>query len=397
MGYVLGKFLHNWRNMGLPPKFFDQEFKIFAMSLKNLTIICKFSILYEKGGCCYMYLDYSISSPEDRNDYIKQLINNGQYNEKALELMADYLVLCMEKEDKKKKVILTDNRQITVNKRETSLEGLTDKLENGEDGLYSMIANDKNIIFSHSVSITPEDLQTIPFLSQLRAEIDKMSNTEFTGKKAYLAKKMLIEMRKDQYVIKNAYQKPITFVRTIKGSPQPDFSEDIALDSDNNIVVKGNMTLYEPLHISALLCNYSALKEYSYEDLNSDMRWLIKDLEDLIDRTLKDKYPMYYDLLIYKIDGDTNAEIQVKLQDKHGVFHSLEYISSLYRNKIPKLLSDKAREDWLNWYFTVKEKGKWKTCTKCGETKLAHNIYFSRNGSAKNGYYSICKECRNRK
>ena len=27
------------------------------------------------------------------------------------------------------------------------------------------------------------------------------------------------------------------------------------------------------------------------------------DLDDLIEKTLKDKYPPYYDLLIYKIDG----------------------------------------------------------------------------------------------
>lgn len=36
----------------------------------------------------------------------------------------------------------------TVNRRETSFQGLAEKLENGEDGIYNMIANDKNIIFT---------------------------------------------------------------------------------------------------------------------------------------------------------------------------------------------------------------------------------------------------------
>ena len=113
-----------------------------------------------------MKLDYKLTSPEDRNELVNQIINSNepdQFNEKALEIMADYLVFCMEKEEKKEKQILTDNRMTTVNKRETSLEGLTSKLENGEDGLYSLIANDKNIIFSPSVSITSSlDIITPP-------------------------------------------------------------------------------------------------------------------------------------------------------------------------------------------------------------------------------------------
>jgi hypothetical protein len=36
----------------------------------------------------------------------------------------------------------------------------------------------------------------------------------------------------------------------------------------------------------------------------------MQDLENIIDNALKDKYPLYYDLLIYKIDGKSNLEIQ---------------------------------------------------------------------------------------
>jgi hypothetical protein len=53
------------------------------------------------------------------------------------------------------------------------------------------------------------------------------------------------------------------------------------------------------------------------------------DLEDIVDGALKDKYPLYYDLLIYKIDGRSNAEIQFLLELKYGIKHSVEYISAL--------------------------------------------------------------------
>lgn len=45
----------------------------------------------------------------------------------------------MTKEERKNKDINTDNRMITINKRETSFEGLIDKFENGEDGIYNFM------------------------------------------------------------------------------------------------------------------------------------------------------------------------------------------------------------------------------------------------------------------
>ena len=41
----------------------------------------------------------------------------------------------------------------------------------------------------------------------------------------------------------------------------------------------------------------------------------MKDLEDAADAALKDKYPMYYDLMIFKIDGKSNQEIQRLLKE----------------------------------------------------------------------------------
>ena len=53
----------------------------------------------------------------------------------------------MEKQEKKEKKLLTENRMATVNKRETSFEGLVSQLENGEDGIYNLITENKNTIF----------------------------------------------------------------------------------------------------------------------------------------------------------------------------------------------------------------------------------------------------------
>jgi len=93
-------------------------------------------------------LDYTLESPEERNELVKKILENEpEPNEKYLEVLADYLILCMEKQEKKEKKILTDNRMTTVNKRETSFEGLVSQFENGEDGIYNLITDNKNIIF----------------------------------------------------------------------------------------------------------------------------------------------------------------------------------------------------------------------------------------------------------
>jgi hypothetical protein len=93
-------------------------------------------------------LDYSLETPEERNELVKRILEeNPEPSEKYMECLADYLVLCMEKQEKKEKKLLTDNRLATVTKRETSFEGLVSQLENGEDGIYNLITADKNIIF----------------------------------------------------------------------------------------------------------------------------------------------------------------------------------------------------------------------------------------------------------
>ena len=347
-------------------------------------------------------LDYSLETPQERNELVKKIIDETppeQLTSRYIEILTDYIIFAMDKEERKRKKILTDNRMVTVNKRETSFEGLVCKLENGEDGIYNMIANDKNIIFTPKISITQQDLAEMPELRELRAAIEQVEKMEkaATGKRKYLLKKQLIEMRQDQYVIKSSYHQPMYCMNAIKSFNKADLNETITLTEDGNIHSTGLISLFEPKHVSALLCNYSRLKENTWGHFISDSYYLMEDLDTLIETTLREKYPLYYDLVIYKIDGKQNVDIQTMLEKKHGIRHSIEYISSLWRNKIPKLLAEQAQEEYLIWHYTIKERGKWKKCSRCGQIKLAHNRFFSKNKTSRDGFYSICKCCRNSK
>jgi hypothetical protein len=103
------------------------------------------------------------------------------------------------KAEKRGRLYLTDNRLVTIGKRETSYEGLIEKFENGEDGIYNLISNDKNILLTPKNSITEEDIASVPGLRALREEIEQIEEAakKATGRNKYLLKKQLIEMRKD--------------------------------------------------------------------------------------------------------------------------------------------------------------------------------------------------------
>ena len=347
-------------------------------------------------------LDYTLQDPGARNELVKKIIEQTppqRLTPKYLQLLANYLVFAMDKEERKKKNIITDNRMVTVNKRETSFEGLVEKFQNGEDGIYNIITNDKNIIFTPKISITEEDIQTIPGMKQLRDAIAQIEAQEkvATGKRRFLLKKQLIEMRKEQYVLKNTFKPPIYCLNATKSFNHIALEEKISVNEDGSLKIEGNFSLLNPDHVSAVLCNYSRIKQDCWGQFSSDSYYMIQDLENLVDETLEKDFPLYYDLLIYKIDGKTNEEIQSLLERDYGVRHSVEYISSLWRNKIPKMIAEQARKDWLIWHYTFEEKGQWKKCSRCGQIKLAHNMFFSKNNTSKDGFYSICKDCRNAK
>lgn len=348
-------------------------------------------------------LDYTLETPEERNELVKKIIEEippERLTERYLEILSDYIIFAMDKQERKEKKILTSNRMVTVNKRETSYQGLVAKLENGEDGVYNLMAgNDKNIIFAPKVTITDDDIRDIPGLKELRESIARIEKEEkeATGKRKFILKKQLIEMRQEQYILKSSFREPMHCMNLIKSFHQITFDEKITVIDEGTVIGEGLLCFFNPMHISALLCNYYQLKDSVVGKFNTDAWCIMQDLDHLIEISLKDKYPVYYDIVFWKAQGYQNIEIQQLLKKKHKVQHSAEYISSLWRQKIPKIMAEKAQEVYLIWYFSNVKYGHWKKCSRCGHIKLANNRFYSKNKSSRDGFYSICKECRNAK
>lgn len=354
-------------------------------------------------------LDYSLKLPQERLELVNEILEKAPstaLTPRYLEILADYIIFTMDSTEQRQRKILTENRLKTINKREMYIEELTNKFkagnneeENGnEDSFYNLIINDKNVYLTPRSKITDEDRNEIPGLKELNDQIENLERAfeKAKGKAKFNIKQNIIALRKDQYVLRASYKKPINVTNAIKNANETEFWEDITVNKDGELEIKCNMSLLCPQHISVLLCNYSKMKEDSWGNFTSDTSYLIWSLEELVQEALKD-HPMFYDIVVYKIDGKTNLEIRDTLQKDYGTTYSSEYISSLWRKKIPTMIAKKAQEQWITWYYTNEKKGKWKRCSKCKEIKLAHPMFFSKNKSSKDGYYSVCKECRNKK
>ena len=348
-----------------------------------------------------------ITDVQERNKLVTKIIETTPSKDltpRYLEVLADYLIFLKKPSGyNKDSSILTPNRMVTITKRETSFEGVVSKFENGEDGIYQIMSDlGKNQFLTYKDTITEADIAEIPGLKELKESIERVEEAfkDATGRRKFLLKQQLISMRQDQYVLKNSYRtRMVRGGKLVKVAAKATLYDDIYFDENNNPQNAGFINLFNYKHVSALLCNYSDLKEEAWGDFTHDLWYQMTDLDDLVERALKDQ-PLLFDIVVFKIDGLTNIDIQKKLEEKHGHTYSPEYISSLWRNKIPKLISAQAVEDYLLWYYSQPEnktKNSWKKCSKCKQTLPAHNFFFSKNSTAKSGWCSQCKKCRNAK
>lgn len=350
-------------------------------------------------------LDYSLSTAEERVEYVKQLLKKmSNPNNNQLTILADYILFVKDRnqtkaERQQEHPILTPNREFTIDKRQTSYEGLVEKLDNGEDGIYNLMSNNKNQRLDAKEPITQKDVDTIPGLKDCMTVIDSLKSQyeKATGKRRKSLHNAIVETWKQAYLIKGTHKIGLGPHSSSKIATIADINIPEEVWFDDNMIPHSDkpLSLLNPEHISFLLQYYQTLKQETWEMLHCDMRWHLIDLEDITTRALEHKYPLLYDIVIWKIDGLTNAQIREQARNIYGEDHSEQYYSTIWRKRIPKLIAEEAQKHYLLWFCRHKNIGYWKRCSKCGRIKLGHTLFFAKN-SSKDGFYSQCKDCKNK-
>lgn len=357
-----------------------------------------------------MKLDYKLKTEEERKACVEvALAEEPDPSAQQLKYMADYLLFVADSKKtnpdvrKNMKGMITKNRAVTINKREVSFEETVSNLQNGEDGIYALINDDKNMLMDHRSPITEEDADNIPGVRENLQVIESLKRQleNASGKRRYSIKSQIISKYQELYTLKASYMGFASRSRIrsqLSAMATADIPEKITLDENGIPHSNGFISLLKPEHVSFLLKYYSLLKQDSFFELQSDMHWLLWDLENITTKALLPDYEILYDLLVMEVDGLSGAEIVREMESRYGIVHSEQYFSTLWCKKIPKLIAEQAQKDYVMWYYTKKhpEQAHWKICRTCGKCKLAHPFFFHKN-SSKDGYYSKCRECRSQK
>lgn len=245
------------------------------------------------------------------------------------------------------------------------------------------------------------------------------------GYRLYRLKHNLIDMRRQQYYLKDAYKPTLHFSQVDKPRAQfIDWSSDatywMPLDEWQRKVDKAlihsiskNLSDYEtrinpktnqtevkwvvrrhtfdwedPSHIAALITNYDLLNDQLHDKLDTYGRTLIFDFDRY--RAMANLSDVRSFILDCKLKRFSYPEIGQLLQEKFGLTYNDNHISSITAREIPEKIAMTAK-----CYHLILETphSELKRCFRCGKMLPRHPLFFSRNRGRRDGYSSNCKEC----
>ncbi len=351
-----------------------------------------------------MKLDYNLLTAEERVDYVNSLLkNSSNLSPRQLDKLSDYILFVGEsitvKQREEEYPMLTKNREVTLGRRETSLDSTIDNLPGGEDSLWT-VASSSDYPLGVKEPLTMKHIDDIPGGPQKLAAIETLEKqlAKASGFNKFKLKKAIIEMWQDLYSARIAHNAAAGFATTpklaptLKGAGHIELPEHFWLAADGTPKSDSDFSLFEPTIVLLLLRHYHNLKSEIADNLHCDMHYFLWELEAISRRALANS-PVLLDLCRLEMLGYTGAEIVDYMETYHNISHSEQYFSTLWTKKIPKLISEEAKKTFLVYYWRNHKGLPFKTCSTCKKTFPAHPYFFHRNTSS-DGFYSKCKTCR---
>ena len=236
----------------------------------------------------------------------------------------------------------------------------------------------------------------------------------------YRLKHALIDMRRHQYYLKDAYKPTIHFLaadhpkrqyinwssdtfywisreeweRRINSTYFP-ISKDIAdyETRDDGAQVKWvvqhqTFDWENPNHVYALICNYFNLKNLLWDKLDTDGHALLMDFDRY--RAMANLTAVRSFILDCKLMQWTQAEIRQAIQIKFGIRYGENRLYTIICHEIPDSIVAAIKR-----YHTIltTPRSKCKICPSCGRTLPVSPLFFVVNNSRKDHFNKYCKDC----
>lgn len=361
-------------------------------------------------------LDYSLTKAADRMDLVASIITNNisdiengfdsgavkgvvsplsseTYSGKQLDFLGSYILFAEDQKatTKENKSIELHGRKSSFQRKENlSLDALLEDPLTDENDLHEV---KRSIYLKPKPTISRTKDKDIPGMEALWNIIDHYQHIYDVGRgkaidpslppltslELYRLRHYLIEMRKEQYYLKEIF-KPIHFMGTAHHPTNWDAGK---LNFDN-------FDYENPSHVYAVLTDYAYYKQSAWDDLSGDLKYIILDLERIIDSMPMN--PIHRWVLIRKIDKATNDQIADELQAKFGVKYNVNYISTMWKNTICTEIATRAQLE-REWKSKQHDPSAWKVCSCCGQRKLKDNRFFVKKADSRDGLSARCKEC----
>lgn len=251
---------------------------------------------------------------------------------------------------------------------------------------------------------------------------DFVRNHPLTKYQLYKFGHNLIEIRRHQYYLKDAYKPTLKFFNAqIPSRIDPDFNTNTglwlspeewcgrkrnpkpfdleqpaledAIENEEGFLywkISDNEINYEnPSHILAILDNYVSLLKHSYGSPYLNARTICFDMEYLIENANLTDIEQF---VLEQRVAHRNVFIVQQALAEEGYIYSDIQIRALMREKIPKKLALTATRLRLESDLkTGRMEGL--ECSKCHRILPKDAYYFARSRDKRTGYCSQCKEC----
>lgn len=388
-------------------------------------------------------LDYNIERDVDRLSAVEDILDTLDHTptNNELEQMASYILYGKDENGKnsiQRKETTDTERRYKSYKREsekvTSLDAILDNPLADQSNLKD--TNERYIYTKKRESISRTEDADIPGMKELWDSIDRLARQIdiAEGKiqagpedgpivtdsyKLYQLKHWLIDLRRQQYYLKDIFKPTIHFLNIVQPSPQyVDWSSDAAywtpietwqakMQRNYNPYISKNLDDYEhddnnirymvrqhtfdwenPKHIKALIDNYSGIYEQLWDKPLTWGRTLIYDFDRYA--AMANLTPLREYILTRRIDKAPYNIIQQELQQKFGIVYNENHLCTIIAKEIPRRIASAAKRHRLLLETPESER---KKCTQCGTLLPRDTIFFGVNRGRADGFSSTCKCC----
>lgn len=382
-------------------------------------------------------LDFSLYSAEERLEFVKTLPLET-LTKTELETVSNYILYGKDKDgtscvDRKEIQIKTKFNSYHKNQEQiTSLDALLESPTFDE----STFVSNPTLYKKLKPSIDRERDKEIPNMIGLWKEIDRLtaiyeencgkrekqeSTPTLTSSQLYYLNHMIIQLRTQQYYLLDSVR-PTTFSqrnrtqfhdapgrdtlvypvlpRGVIGKKddekfkKPFYDKDgrAAAPQNERQILEGSKPFLDfrnEEHLYHLILHYGELEAQADEVVNSPLWNLLWTLDFYIEKA--NLSPQQSLIVEMKKGRCSNKEIRAALQEKLGIDHRENYISTIW-NKAVKKIKDAVELNYDEWLCKDYKKA-WKQCSKCGEWFLRDSRNFVKKTKALDGLTGRCKLC----